>query len=241
MELFSFRNFSVYYKVKKDFVIAVDDVSFDIGNGEIFVMIGESGSGKTSLLRSMFKGVEGATRGELLLNGTPIDEVDVTKQNFAYVSQYYSLNASMTVYDNIAFPLRNMKADPAEIDRRVRSIANAFGIYPLLTRKPRQLSGGQHQRTAIARAFIKNPRVIFMDEPFSALDPKNKARLRELLLRVHEHLNCTVVFVTHDLSEAFTIADRILVLEGGKVVESGTPAELEKSHKSRLLKEFFRG
>lgn len=240
MELFSFRNFSVYYKVKKDFVVAVDNVTFDIGNGEIFVMVGESGSGKTSLLRSMFRGAEGATRGELLFNGTPVEEVDVTKQNFAYVSQYYSLNAGMTVYDNIAFPLRNMKADHAETDRRVRSIAKAFGIYPLLTRKPRQLSGGQHQRAAIARAFIKNPRVIFMDEPFSALDPKSKTLMRELLLRVHEHLNCTVVFVTHDLPEAFAIADRILVLERGRVVESGTPAALERSHVSSLLKEFFK-
>ncbi len=240
MDLFSAKNFSIYYKVKKDFAIAVEDLTFGIRSGEFFVIVGGSGSGKTSLLRSLFDASGGVTRGELLLNNAPVDTVNMAEQNFAYVSQYYSLNANMTVYDNIAFPLRNMKTDPAEVDRRVRSIAQAFGIYPLLTRKPRQISGGQHQRTAIARALIKNPRVLFMDEPFSALDPHIRRQLCALLKKVHERLHCTIVFVTHDLNEAFDLADRIMVLDGGRLAELGTPEELRVHHESKLLKEFFR-
>ena len=203
MDLFSAKNFSIYYKVKKDFAIAVEDLTFGIRSGEFFVIVGGSGSGKTSLLRSLFDASGGVTRGELLLNNAPVDTVNMAEQNFAYVSQYYSLNANMTVYDNIAFPLRNMKTDPAEVDRRVRSIAQAFGIYPLLTRKPRQISGGQKQK-------------------------------------VHERLHCTIVFVTHDLNEAFDLADRIMVLDGGRLAELGTPEELRVHHESKLLKEFFR-
>lgn len=240
MKVFEFKNFSLYYKVKKDFVVAVNDVSFDIENGEFFVIVGESGSGKSSLLSAMFKGSSGAARGELLFYNTNIEDVDIRQQNFAYVSQYYSLNPGMTIYDNLAFPLRNMKTDPQEIDLRVRSIAKAFDIYPLLTRKPRNISGGQHQKAAIARALIKNPRVILMDEPFSSLDPKTRLHLREILKKVHEHLHCTIVFVMHDLPEAFGMADRILVMENGIIKEIGTPQELEKCHSSKLLKEFFK-
>jgi ABC-type sugar transport system ATPase subunit len=239
MNIFEFKNFSIYYKLKSDYVVAVDSVSFTVDSGDFFVIVGESGSGKSSILRSMFGGAGGATRGQLLVNNRSIDDIKVAEQNFAYVSQNYSLNPGMTVYENLAFPLQNMKTPPEEVNIRVRSIAKAFGIYPLLTRKPRYISGGQHQRAAIARALIKNPRVILMDEPFSSLDATLRLEFRSLLKKYHDLNHCSIVFVTHDLVEAFFLADKILVMQDGKVAEMGTPAELEEKHRSPLLKEFF--
>jgi multiple sugar transport system ATP-binding protein len=132
----------------------------------------------------------------------------------------------LTIYENIAFPLRTMKTPQAEVDRRVREMASLLGLRPLLTRKPRQLSGGQHQRVAIARALIKNPTLLLMDEPFSNVDAALRSQLRQLIKKIHETYHCTIVFVTHDLVEAFTLADRIMVLEDGKLQLLGQPQAL---------------
>ena len=239
MEYIKFVNFSVYYRLKNNYAIALNNVSLSVAEGELAVVVGPSGCGKTTLLKSIFGETGGASKGILRLHGRDIDNINIAKEQIAYVSQNYSLTPTMTVYDNIAYPLRMLRVDPAEIDRRVRSIAKDLGIYPLLTRKPRQLSGGQHQRAAIARALIKKPRLILMDEPFAHLDPTIRKNMRELLKKVHSRTGCTILFVTHDLPEAFALADRIIVMRDGEIEECGSPKQLEECHNSELLKEFF--
>ena len=239
MSQIEFADFSVYYRLKNDFVIAVDHISLSVADGSLTVLVGPSGCGKTTLLKSVFGQSGGVTQGKLTIDGKNIEDIVIEKQNIAYVSQNYSLNPTMTVYDNIAYPLRNRRMDPDEVDKRVRSIAKRMGIYPLLTRKPRNLSGGQHQRAAIARALVKKPGLVLMDEPFAHLDPEVRRDMRSLLKEVHLHTGCTILFVTHDLPEAFALADDVVVMKDGRIEETGAPRALEETHCSELLKEFF--
>ena len=238
MEIIRLNNFSCFYQNKKEYVTALDNVSFSIERGEFFVIIGESGCGKTTLLRSCL-GLAPYYEGDIFVDGVSIDEMDLKRGRYAYVSQEIGLYPNLTVYKNIAFPLSVTHTLPQEIDKRVKKIAAELGIDFLLSRKPSQLSIGQQQRVAIARAMIKDPTIMYFDEPFSNLDPVLRLELRSVVQKLHETYGTTVVFVTHDISEALSIADRIAVLEKGKLLEIGTPEYLVQNGKSELIKGFL--
>lgn len=226
MHAIEFQNFSCYYKVKKVYEAALDDLHFSVENGEFFVILGASGSGKTTLLKCILGQCE-YIEGDLFIDGIGTDDFRPNKSNIGYIRQQSDLYPHMTVYENIAFPLRTMHTPQDEVDRRVKAMADALDISFLLTRKPRQLSGGQQQRVAIGRALIKNPSILLFDEPFSGIDPSFRDELRNLLRAVHRRYPCTVLFVTHDLADAWALADRVLILNEGKAEAMGTPEELK--------------
>ncbi len=236
MSRLEFRDFTCYYKQKSQFVSALEHLDLTVQSGELLVVVGQTGSGKTTLLRSCM-GLNRYYEGELLIDGVPVEQLNVRKSNVSYVKQELALYPGMTVYENIAFPLRMQHTPQEQVDRQVKEMAELVDISLLLTRKPKQLSGGQLQRVAIARALVKNPRIVYFDEPFGNLDPPLRAELRALVKEIHRKLCPTVLFVTHDLQEAFQLADRIAVLEEGKLVELGAPDQLE--HTSELLKSWF--
>lgn len=230
--------FSCYYKINGERIKILKELDFAVEKGEIFVVIGESGGGKTTLLKCI-AGLCSFLEGELIVDGISQDDFDIASSNIGYVRQEYVLYPHMTVYENIAFPLRNMKTPQLEVDRRVKEIADVLDIRWLLTRKPKQLSGGQHQRIAIARALVKNPNILLCDEPFSNLAPDMRLELRMLIRKINEVYGTTVVFVTHDLNEAFSLADRIMVLTDGRVEDIGTPELLRYKTNSELIKGYF--
>lgn len=234
-----FESFSAFYKNKKELVKALDALSFEIRDGEFFVVAGESGCGKTTLLKSILGTME-YTEGVLTVDGQSVNALSLQKRNIGYVRQEPGLYPHLTVYENIAFPLRTIHTAQDEIDSRVKKIAAMLEIDWLLTRKPKQLSGGQQQRAAIARALVKQPAVLLLDEPFSDLEYAMHRELRLLVRQLQKQLQITAVFVTHDLAEAFSLADRLLVLENGAVADLASPQELLKEHNSELLKEFLK-
>jgi len=235
-----FDNFSCYYKVKKEYITALDGITLEIPDGQFVAVVGESGSGKTTLLKSIL-GFCDYIDGDLTVNGIPIEKLDTKNGIFAYVKQEIALYPNLTVYDNIAFPLNVIHTSDSETDARVTEIARQTGIDWLLTRKPRQLSWGQQQRVAIARALIKRPQVALFDEPFANIDASTRIALRRLVRELHEKYGMTTVFVTHELDEAFAMADRIIVLEKGKVVDDDTQDALKRRCHSDLLKISFLG
>ena len=240
MQYIQFDDFSAYYKQKKVYAAALDHLSFKIDKGEFFVVVGASGSGKSTLLKCIL-GLNRDIEGDLYIDGVSIDDLNAKDGNMAYVTQEIALYPHLTVYENIAFSLRLMHTPQDEVDRRVKEMAELTQIKWLLTRKPRQLSGGQQQRVAIARALVKHPQLLLFDEPFSNIDPALRLELRQLVQTVHRRLGATTVFVTHDLPEAFFLADRIAVLEEGNVVQIGTPDELRENPQAALLQAFFSG
>ncbi|KAB8043436.1 sn-glycerol-3-phosphate ABC transporter ATP-binding protein UgpC [Janthinobacterium aquaticum] len=197
----------------------------EIDDGEFIVLLGPSGCGKSTLLR-MVAGLEDISSGELLIGQNVVNDLPARERNVAMVFQNYALYPHMTVYDNIAFGLRRLKVPAVEIDRRVREVAAILSLDALLERKPRAMSGGQQQRTAIARAMIKTPQVFLFDEPLSNLDAKLRAQLRADIKRLHRRLRTTTLYVTYDQLEAMTLADRVVLMKGGHIEQIGTPAEL---------------
>ena len=239
MAVLQFKNFSAYYKVDKTTLgVAVDNINLEVQNGEFLVIVGPSGCGKTTLIRCILSGIS-LTEGEILLDGVNIETIKKKNRNLAYISQECNLFPKMTVFDNIAFPLRMMNTPHEEVQRRVKEIAQKTEIYELLTRKPAQLSGGQIQRVEIARALVKNPRIVLFDEPFANLDVKLKTAMRTLVKDMHNERKSTFLFVTHDLTEALMLADKILVMNEGEIVEIGTPQEITEHPQSQFTKEFF--
>lgn len=222
MPKIEFKNYSVYHKVKRDWYLALENITLTIAPGELVLVTGPSGCGKTTLLRSVMGLAEKHT-GRLLLDGRDIDEVQVTRQNIGYVSQEYSLYPSMTVYENIAYPLTVQQMPVPELKERVRQAAELVGLGALLTRKPRQLSGGQQQALALARALGKRPQLLLLDEPFSNLPGPKKDALYAAVDRYHRENHATVLFVTHDLSEALPLADRVIELEEGGIANLYAP------------------
>ncbi|KGU60137.1 ABC transporter family protein [Burkholderia pseudomallei MSHR983] len=200
-------------------------LDLEIGDGEFIVLLGPSGCGKSTMLR-MIAGLETITGGMLAIGGAVVNDLAARERNVAMVFQNYALYPHMSVYENIAFGLRRLKVPAAEIDRRVREVARVLGLDALLDRKPRAMSGGQQQRAAIARAMIKTPDVFLFDEPLSNLDAKLRAQLRGDIKRLHQRLKTTTLYVTHDQLEAMTLADRIVLMRGGRIEQLGTPAEL---------------
>ena len=230
-----FENYTVYFKQKKDYFIAVDDVTLDIPDGKTTVIIGPSGCGKSTLLKCILGSIDYA-EGKLTVDGVAIEN---SRCNIGYVSQEYGLFPKMTVYENIAFPLRMQKMSFDEIDRRVKSVAKQIDIELLLTRLPKYLSGGQQQRVAIARAIVKKPDILLFDEPFANLQPNMRAELHAVLKQIANGANCTIVFVTHDLPEAFQLADNLVVMNDGCVEQSGSVAELLRNPVNGFVKSFL--
>jgi len=208
-------------------VQALDGVSFAFEHGEFFVLLGPTGAGKTTTLR-IIAGLERQDQGSVLLDGRPIDALTPAERDVAFVFQQYSLYPTMTVYDNLAFPLRSplRKTPEAQVKSRVEDTAEKLRIAHLLNRKTAQLSGGEMQRVAIGRAIVRQPRLFLMDEPLSNLDAKLREALRVELKHLQKTQGSTTLFVTHDQIEALTMADRIAVLNEGRIVQQGSPVDI---------------
>ncbi|RCK72925.1 MAG: Putrescine transport ATP-binding protein PotA [Anaerolineae bacterium] len=205
--------------------VAADRVSLSIGEGEFFALLGPSGCGKTTLLR-MLAGFETPDSGIILLDGKDLTNIKPWKRPVNMMFQSYALFPHMTVFDNIAYGLRQEGLSSAEINRRVEQVLELIGLPELAKRKPSNLSGGQKQRVALARAIVKRPRVLLLDEPLAALDRKLRVEMRLELKRLQNEVGIAFVFVTHDQEEALTMADRAAVMKAGKVMQIGTPEQL---------------
>ena len=207
---------------------AIKGVSLDIADRELTVFVGPSGCGKSTLLR-MIAGLEAITSGELRIDGQRVNEVGPADRGLAMVFQSYALYPHMTVRQNMAFALRLARVPKAERERKVMEAARILQLEPYLDRKPGQMSGGQRQRVAIGRAIVRQPKAFLFDEPLSNLDAALRGQMRIELGRLHAELNATMIYVTHDQVEAMTMADRIVVLQAGRVEQVGTPLELYHS------------
>jgi len=208
---------------------ALGDVSLDFPTGELVALLGPSGCGKTTLLR-IIAGLETADRGQVLLDGEDASDTHVRERQVGFVFQHYALFRHMTVFENVAFGLRvkprGQRPSEAEIRRKVHELLQLVQLDWLADRYPPQLSGGQRQRIALARALAVEPRVLLLDEPFGALDAKVRKELRRWLRRLHDELHITSIFVTHDQEEALEVADRVVLMDHGKVEQVGSPQEV---------------
>jgi multiple sugar transport system ATP-binding protein len=216
-----------FEQVSKRFggVTAVDELTLNVPNGEMLVLLGPSGCGKTTSLR-MLAGLESITDGTIRIGETVVNNLPPRSRDIAMVFQSYALYSHLTVYENLAYPLRVRKLAKAEIDRRVREVAEVVQIGELLERKPRALSGGQRQRVALGRAIIRRPSVFLMDEPLSNLDAKLRQHTRGELKRFQRELATTTIYVTHDQAEAMTLADRVAIMDRGVLQQVGPPKEV---------------
>jgi multiple sugar transport system ATP-binding protein len=215
----------VYRSNEEGDVTAVKKASVEVNDKEFLVLVGPSGCGKSTTLR-MIAGLEEITDGELYIGDDLVNDVAPKDRDIAMVFQNYALYPHMNVYDNMAFGLKLRKFDPEIIDQRVNEAAEILSIEPLLDRKPKELSGGQRQRVAMGRAIVREPKVFLMDEPLSNLDAKLRVQMRAELSKLHERLQTTTVYVTHDQVEAMTLADRIVVLDEGVIQQIDDPITL---------------
>lgn len=212
-------------KIYDNNVQAVFDFNLEIKDKEFIVFVGPSGCGKSTTLR-MVAGLEDITSGTLEIDGKKMNDVDPKDRDIAMVFQSYALYPHMSVYDNMAFGLKLKKMPKEEIDRRVKEAAQILEITDYLKRKPKALSGGQRQRVALGRAIVRNAKVFLMDEPLSNLDAKLRVQMRSEIIKLHERLGATTIYVTHDQTEAMTMASRIVVMKGGYIQQIGTPKEI---------------
>lgn len=213
----------------------IPDLNLEIGDGELFTLLGPSGCGKTTLLRMIagFNSIEG---GDIFFNEKRINDMDPSKRNIGMVFQNYAIFPNLSVRDNVAFGLKNRKVDKAEIKKRTDEFLNLMQIMQYADRMPNQLSGGQQQRVAIARALANNPSIMLCDEATSALDSTTTAQILDLLRRINRELNVTLVIITHSLSVARNICDRVAMIDGGRIVEMGDTEELFSNPQSDILK-----
>ena len=212
-------------KIYDNNVQAVFDFNLDVKDGELIVLVGPSGCGKSTTLR-MVAGLEDITSGTLIIDGKDVTQMPAKDRDIAMVFQNYALYAHMTVYENMAFSLTLRKEDPNVIHEKVLAAAEILGLTDQLNKKPRQLSGGQRQRVAMGRAIVRKPKVFLFDEPLSNLDAKLRGATRREILLLHKRLGATMLYVTHDQTEALTLADRIVCMSMGYVQQVGTPLEL---------------
>jgi multiple sugar transport system ATP-binding protein len=203
----------------------IHGIDLDIEHGHFVVIVGPSGCGKSTLLR-MIAGLEEVSDGEIFIDGELVNEVDAARRGLAMVFQSYALYPHMTVRKNLSFGLETMRAPKALIEQRVAEAARILQIEPLLDRRPAQLSGGQRQRVAIGRAIVREPRIFLFDEPLSNLDAELRVQMRVELAKLHQRIDATMIYVTHDQVEAMTMADTIVVLRTGRIEQVGTPLEL---------------
>lgn len=227
-------------KVSKSFgkVEAVHDVSLKIADRELVVFLGPSGCGKSTLLR-LIAGLETITSGELLIGERPMNTVAAADRGIAMVFQSYALYPHMSVAENMGFALKMTGVRASEIERKVAEVANTLRLSELLQRKPRELSGGQRQRVAIGRAIVREPEVFLFDEPLSNLDADLRAQMRVELAGLHKRLQTTMIYVTHDQVEAMTLADRIVILNQGRIEQQGAPLELYERPANRFVAGFL--
>jgi len=218
--------------------LALKSVSFTINEGEFFVLVGPSGCGKSTLLRSV-AGLEQIQSGNIYFGDENITSYEPKNRNIGMVFQNYALYPHLTVFENIAFPLQIQKKPKIEIDTLVRSVAKQVSLEQLLDRKPKELSGGQRQRVALARALVKNPNVYLFDEPLSNLDAHLRAQMRIEILSLRKKFQKTSIYVTHDQTEAMTMATRIAVMKEGNIVQIGTPTELYSNPKTHFVATFI--
>ena len=211
--------------VTEEGVVAVQEFNLEIADKEFIVLVGPSGCGKSTTLR-MVAGLEEISGGDLLIDGVRVNDMSPKDRDIAMVFQTYALYPHMTVYENMAFPLKIAKMDKAEIDKKVREAAEILGITEYLERKPKALSGGQRQRVAIGRAIVRNPKVLLMDEPLSNLDAKLRNQMRAEIIKLRKKINTTFIYVTHDQTEAMTLGDRIVIMKDGVIQQIGTPQEV---------------
>jgi len=219
-------------------VEVIANLDLQITAGEFLVVLGPSGCGKSTLLR-MIAGLEPVTAGQVRISGRDVTQLAPGARGVAMVFQHYALYPHMTVYDNLAFGMRNIGVPKGEIDRRIQEAARVLELEPYLARKPGQLSGGQRQRVAIGRAVVKEPVAFLFDEPLSNLDAGLRARTRVELARLHHRLKTTMVFVTHDQAEAMTLATRLAVMNRGRIEQIGSPMDIYRRPATRFVAGFI--
>ena len=229
-----------FRKVTKAFdkVKVIEDLDLVIPDGKFTVLVGASGCGKTTLLR-MIAGIGPATSGQVLLDGKDITDMAPGKRDIAMVFQNYAIYPTMSVRENIEFGLKNNKVPKEERLRRITEVAASVGLTEYLDRKPSTLSGGQRQRIALARAMVKQPKVFLMDEPLSNLDAKLRASMRTELIELHERLKTTFVYVTHDQVEAMAMADMIVLMDKGKIMQQGAPEDVYRDPNNIFAAQFI--
>ena len=229
-----------FRKVTKAFdkVKVIEDLDLVIPDGKFTVLVGASGCGKTTLLR-MIAGIGPATSGQVLLDGKDITDMAPGKRDIAMVFQNYAIYPTMSVRENIEFGLKNNKVPKEERLRRITEVAASVGLTEYLDRKPSTLSGGQRQRIALARAMVKQPKVFLMDEPLSNLDAKLRASMRTELIELHERLKTTFVYVTHDQVEAMAMADMIVLMDKGKIMQQGAPEDVYRDPDNIFAAQFI--
>ncbi|MBR8838898.1 MAG: ABC transporter ATP-binding protein [Stigonema ocellatum SAG 48.90 = DSM 106950] len=219
-------------------VTAIEDISFEVPDGEFWVLVGPSGCGKSTILRTI-AGLETATTGKLYIGDQMVNDIPARQRDVAMVFQNYALYPHMTVAQNIGFGLQMRKVDPKTIQQRVLAVARSLSIDHLLERKPKQLSGGQQQRVALGRAIVREPQVFLLDEPLSNLDAQLRDDTRAELKQLHQDLGITTVYVTHDQVEAMTLADKIVVLNRGRIQQIGEPQTIYAQPANRMVATFL--
>jgi len=225
-------------KVYAGGVEAVKGLSLTIPDGSFTVLLGPSGCGKSTLLR-MIAGLEEISGGAITIGGKKVNDVEPSERDIAMVFQNYALYPHMSVYDNMAYGLRNRGTAKEEIERRVAEAARMLAIEPYLQRKPRALSGDQRQRVAMGRAIVREPAAFLFDEPLSNLDAKLRVQMRLEIRKLHNRLKATSIFVTHDQVEAMTLADQVVVMNSGKIEQTGTPLEIYRRPASKFVATFI--
>jgi multiple sugar transport system ATP-binding protein len=234
----SYLKFDHVKKIYNNKVEAVKDFTLDIDKGEFVAFLGPSGCGKTTTLR-MIAGLEKVTKGDIVLDGKSIIHLEPKDRHISMIFQSYAVWPHMSVYGNVAYALKLMKKSKAEIDETVREVARIADITEYLDRYPAQLSGGQRQRVAVARAIAVKPKLFLMDEPLSNLDAKLRVAMRTDLKRIHQELKSTSIFVTHDQSEALSLADRIVIMNDGVIEQIGTPNEIYHQSETMFIAKFI--
>lgn len=217
--------------------VVLNSVSFDIKQGEFFSILGPSGCGKTTLLRCLI-GIEHPESGSIVKNGVDITNANPKDRGMGIVFQNYALFPNMTVYQNIAYALKARKMAKEDIDKKVRQIIDDVGLSDHINKRPRQLSGGQQQRVAIARTLVLSPDLVLFDEPMSALDSDIRMQLRALIKEVQKKRGISMVYITHDQEEAFSLSDRIMVMNNGNILQIGTPKDIYYHPATDFVKSF---
>lgn len=225
-------------KVYEGNVLAVKNVSLEIKDKEFMVLVGPSGCGKSTCLR-MIAGLEDISSGTISIGDKVVNDIVPKDRDIAMVFQNYALYPHMTVYDNMSFALKIKRLPKAEIDRRVNEAAKILGLEEYLQRRPKQMSGGQRQRVAVGRAIVRDPKAFLFDEPLSNLDAKMRVQMRSEIIKLHQKLNSTMVYVTHDQTEAMTMGDRICVMKDGVIQQVDTPIEIYDHPANRFVASFI--
>ncbi len=238
MAALSFRNVVKHYVSGKKITPVIHGLNAEVNAGEFIVIVGPSGCGKSTLLR-MVAGLETITSGEMAIADRVVNTLEPAERDIAMVFQNYALYPHMSVFDNMAYGLKIKKMPPAEIQARVEKAAGILELGHLLQRKPRELSGGQRQRVAMGRAIVRQPKVFLFDEPLSNLDAKLRAQTRLEIQKLHRELGITSLFVTHDQVEAMTLAQRMMVMNAGKMEQFGTPEEVYARPASTFVASFI--